>query len=185
MTTYLYRFFDADGRLLYVGITYRMPDRMSSHRRTKPWDEVKSITVERYPDRASAAAAEVKAIREEKPLWNVVHAGPNRPELGTVEPPSQAGDGLVGHFFHTFSTRDDGCVTVEYQGQIVAQVALGVYLVEMYDWSSGHASTRRLETLEEMLGWAFYDSDEWMRDQYEHVLRRYSEAHARHEEGGL
>lgn len=68
----LYRFFDLDKRLLYVGITNSPPARFRRHGSQKEWwEEVSSITLERFPDRASLKAAETKAIRSEDPVYNV------------------------------------------------------------------------------------------------------------------
>lgn len=70
----LYRFFNATGDLLYVGITMNPASRWKSHRDEKPWWlEVTSITVEHHPDRASAEEAERQAIRSERPWYNLVH----------------------------------------------------------------------------------------------------------------
>ena len=70
----LYRFFAADGALLYVGRTVDPAARWRSHRRTQPWwHEVTSITLQRYGDLASIVAAERGAIRTECPAYNVVH----------------------------------------------------------------------------------------------------------------
>lgn len=75
-TTYLYRFFDSNQRLLYVGISYHIESRLDSHRHQKPWDKVARITVESHPTREGALTAERRAIRDEKPAWNVVHTAP-------------------------------------------------------------------------------------------------------------
>lgn len=73
--TALYRFFGRDGTLLYVGITEHLGTRWHSHSRKKPWwPEVQRHTAEWYPTRAEAAAAEVEAIRNEHPRYNVCHA---------------------------------------------------------------------------------------------------------------
>lgn len=70
-TTTLYRFFDSDGTLLYVGITSWVEGRFSEHRRLKPWEKVAVITLEHLPTRRAAFAAEAKAIKAELPLWNI------------------------------------------------------------------------------------------------------------------
>lgn len=71
----LYRFFDAGGDLLYVGITSDPGRRWGNHANSKPWwHQVDRIEIERYPDRASVLAAERKAIHDEHPKYNVVHA---------------------------------------------------------------------------------------------------------------
>lgn len=77
--TSLYRFFDADDRLLYVGITSVGPNRWTEHEANRPWwADVRRTSVEHFPDRATAIAAEQDAIRSEKPLHNVKHVDPPR-----------------------------------------------------------------------------------------------------------
>lgn len=72
-SAYLYRHFDAAGRLLYVGIANHPKRRLVAHGSAKaPWhSSVSSSTYERFPNRAKAAEAEQLAIKEESPLWNV------------------------------------------------------------------------------------------------------------------
>jgi hypothetical protein len=73
-TTTLYRFYDADDRLLYVGISERGPERWRAHRKDKPWwTEVVRTTTEHYDNRAAALEAERAAIIAEQPAYNVVH----------------------------------------------------------------------------------------------------------------
>jgi GIY-YIG catalytic domain-containing protein len=70
--TTVYRFFDVDGDLLYVGITGRGKKRTSQHAADKRWwPQVASATFSHYPSRAAAADAEAKAIRDEHPLYNI------------------------------------------------------------------------------------------------------------------
>lgn len=67
----LYRFYDADATLLYVGITGSLFRRISRHGKTAPWQgDVAHITVEWHPDRTSAAAAEHAAVLDERPRYN-------------------------------------------------------------------------------------------------------------------
>lgn len=71
----LYRFFDAAGALLYIGITWDIADRFPRHALDKPWwSDIANITVETYPDRAAVLEAERLAIKAESPLYNIVHA---------------------------------------------------------------------------------------------------------------
>ena len=73
MTT-LYRFFDADDRLLYVGIAGTATRRWEQHAKEKGWwDSVARVTVENHPNRAAAENAERIAIQAELPIHNVVH----------------------------------------------------------------------------------------------------------------
>lgn len=72
--TSLYRFFDSNGSLLYVGISFDLPTRWVDHSSSKPWWHcVDTATIEHYPDRGTAEAAERHAIKTENPAWNVLH----------------------------------------------------------------------------------------------------------------
>jgi predicted GIY-YIG superfamily endonuclease len=68
----LYRLFDADDNLLYVGISFMPENRLNQHRREKPWwCQVARRELVSYPDRNAAADAERKAIANERPIYNV------------------------------------------------------------------------------------------------------------------
>jgi hypothetical protein len=76
-TTKLYRFYDASGDLLYVGITGTLSVRMEAHRRESPWwREAEFVSIESYanwdfkPWSAEARKAESHAIRTEYPKYN-------------------------------------------------------------------------------------------------------------------
>lgn len=72
--TSLYRFFDSGGALLYVGITDHLPGRVREHSKAAPWfRQAATVKVEHFPSRPKAAAAEVRAIKGEGPIYNVVH----------------------------------------------------------------------------------------------------------------
>lgn len=72
---HLYRHFDHDGILLYVGQSLSAVSRLVEHRRSSPWLwSVTRVEIERHPTRQAALEAERKAIQEEAPLFNVVHA---------------------------------------------------------------------------------------------------------------
>jgi hypothetical protein len=68
--TALYRHFDKDGRLLYVGISVNVLQRTHEHRASHWWRKITDITIERYDSREAASAAESVAIEVEKPLYN-------------------------------------------------------------------------------------------------------------------
>lgn len=70
---FLYRFFDKENRLLYVGISYHMERRLDQHRFQKPWGQIARIDVASYSTRLEAEQAERVAIQTEKPEWNVLH----------------------------------------------------------------------------------------------------------------
>lgn len=71
--TDLYRYFDADGRLLYVGISFSAVARAAQHRQDKTWwTEFTRMEVERFSTRRAALDAELAAIRNENPVHNVI-----------------------------------------------------------------------------------------------------------------
>lgn len=75
----LYRFYDVGGKLLYVGITSNPRLRFAQHRKLKPWwNDIATREIVHYRSRAELAAAEVKAIKKERPLYNIAHAGARR-----------------------------------------------------------------------------------------------------------
>lgn len=71
--TSLYRYYDRDGVLLYVGITGRGALRNGEHFSKPWWRHVRRQEVEHFPSRAAALAAESAAIREHQPPFNVQH----------------------------------------------------------------------------------------------------------------
>lgn len=83
--TALYRFYDADEKLLYVGITDDPWRRWREHVRDKPWyPQVKHQAVTWYDARTAAEVAEYVAIRCEGPRFNI--AGAVRPVAIEVRP---------------------------------------------------------------------------------------------------
>lgn len=70
----LYRFFDASGALLYIGITANPSERLRQHSKEKPWwHTITHISLECFPDKHSVLTAEREAILAEKPRHNIVH----------------------------------------------------------------------------------------------------------------
>lgn len=75
--TALYRLFDADGRLLYIGIAKNPTVRWQQHARDKAdtwWPDVANKKLEWFDARSEAEAAEVAAIRSEGPPYNDRHS---------------------------------------------------------------------------------------------------------------
>jgi hypothetical protein len=71
-STDLYRYFNEQGVLLYVGISTHTAERASKHKRISSWWPLwKKCTRTTYPTRVEARQAEKQAIRSEKPLHNV------------------------------------------------------------------------------------------------------------------
>lgn len=79
--TSLYRHFDADGVLLYVGISIDHISRLLQHRYGSDWFyDIASVTIEHFDTPEEAVEAENLAIVGEKPVYNKKHGlGPNAP----------------------------------------------------------------------------------------------------------
>ncbi|MBJ7591525.1 GIY-YIG nuclease family protein [Aeromonas veronii] len=72
--TELYRHFDGEGRLLYIGVSLSAARRLSQHMYKSEWAaDITDIKVERFPTRQEALDAERNAIINEKPIWNIVY----------------------------------------------------------------------------------------------------------------
>lgn len=71
--TDLYRHFDKEGNLLYVGISLSAMGRLVSHKRDANWfDDIASVTIEKFKTRSAAEKAERKAIQNEIPKHNTM-----------------------------------------------------------------------------------------------------------------
>jgi hypothetical protein len=71
----LYRHFDADGKLLYVGRALNALERLTVHRDNAPWYyEITTVTIERFATYRELLDAEQVAIRRENPRHNVQYA---------------------------------------------------------------------------------------------------------------
>lgn len=70
--TALYRHYDKDGKLLYVGISLSAAHRFSEHLNSSEWAaSTGNMTVEWYETRKAAEEAERTAILSEKPIYNI------------------------------------------------------------------------------------------------------------------
>lgn len=90
--TALYRLYDADEDLLYIGISETPEKRWVSHADTKSWwPQVAATSVEWFETRELAQAAEAKAIATERTPYNVAGSpwapkpeGPGEGEVSTA-----------------------------------------------------------------------------------------------------
>lgn len=74
MAFHLYRHFDADDRLLYVGVSLSTVHRLGQHKDHSHWfEKITKITIERFDSREESLDAETAAIQFERPLYNIVH----------------------------------------------------------------------------------------------------------------
>lgn len=88
--TCVYRFRDNAGRLLYIGITNSPQRRFLQHANDKPWwhaVEPELTVIDWYATRNQALREEERAIKSERPMYNVIHsswyAGPHQGERPT------------------------------------------------------------------------------------------------------
>lgn len=77
-TVQLYRHFDKDQTLLYVGLTNDVFRRLSEHKLGTRWfEQITHVSVEHFDTREEAQQAETKAIETEAPLHNL-KLGPHK-----------------------------------------------------------------------------------------------------------
>lgn len=80
--TALYHLYNADGQLLYVGITVNPKARWRAHAKDKYWwPEVARKTIEWFETRKSAERVEKIEVEEEGPKYNRTFNGDRRREL--------------------------------------------------------------------------------------------------------
>jgi predicted GIY-YIG superfamily endonuclease len=86
---FLYRLYDNSDRLLYIGITESVGQRMSVHAAKKTWwPDVATVKVEMLDgDRPHAEESERLAILAEKPLHNRAKTKPRKPRTAVQAPP--------------------------------------------------------------------------------------------------
>lgn len=72
---WVYRLYDSRDRILYVGVTSGdIRTRLSGHKFEKPWwSAVRRVETEEFSDREAAEAAELVALSEERPVFNVLN----------------------------------------------------------------------------------------------------------------
>ena len=76
--TALYRHFDKEGNLLYVGVSLNAIERTISHRDKSHWhQDIARIEIEWHHSRSAAYYAEKKAIQSEHPRYNIRDASPS------------------------------------------------------------------------------------------------------------
>ena len=69
---YVYRLYDAEGDLLYIGCTVSPRQRRHGHMQSSPWfKDVDTFRLTIYPNRPHAMRVEREAIYTEDPRYNV------------------------------------------------------------------------------------------------------------------
>lgn len=130
--TAVYRLFDIDGRLLYVGISNNPHARWRSHAHTKPWwGDVVTREIEWHPTREGAEQAETHLVGALRPKWNTAPGMPRRglPAIAHRRirrgwtPPQSLLD-LIARYED--EQRTAGCTRDEIEAEIVAVMATSV-----------------------------------------------------------
>jgi hypothetical protein len=78
----MYRLYNAEGDLLYIGISYSTLSRICQHHDDKTWwPAVTRVEIENFTltSRATMRTIEREAIIRERPLYNISHAKSERP----------------------------------------------------------------------------------------------------------
>lgn len=173
----LYRFFDQDRRLLYVGMTVNPGRRMEKHRADKAWwPDVTEIRMEQHSDIDALRAAERAAITAENPVYNVRMNGGNA-EAPPTEPPESPAPSmngtLVGRWFHSYTPKPDDGLSGDWiktdgrgnvrrwQGQVIGREG-DIFLCQLYSWWDGCPTEQVLVEIDDMLLWRFYGTNEDM-----------------------
>lgn len=85
---HLYRHFDANGDLLYVGTSLSAVKRLGQHKYNSVWfSQIARVDIEMFESRNLALQAEEIAIKSEFPLYNVIYA---RQPLSEPDPDREA-----------------------------------------------------------------------------------------------
>lgn len=146
----LYRFFDASGSLLYVGITRDPSGRFAKHAGTKEWwSEVRRIEMQNLPSKKAVLEAEQVAIDREHPRYNIMlknGSGKITPEL-SVDAREDSFEGLLGRFF---------LIEDERLGQFVDRE--GDFLIAQTYLSTGDPGEQKLVTVADIATWRVYGS---------------------------
>jgi excisionase family DNA binding protein len=105
--TDLYRFFDAKGTLLYVGISISAFSRLCQHRKESDWyDLAVRIDIEKYKTRKDAEQAEREAIYKENPIFNVSRVVPDEDNICPSPTSSKYSGNIGGNFLITKEAAD-------------------------------------------------------------------------------
>jgi hypothetical protein len=73
VANHLYRHFDQEGCLLYIGVSISALHRFVQHRAAEWFLRIKRVEIESFATREEALLAESAAIKSEKPLFNIAH----------------------------------------------------------------------------------------------------------------
>jgi hypothetical protein len=76
--------------------------------------------------------------------------------------------GILGQFFHSVS-KDKQLLE---QGVVLSNPEPGWYYLQLFEWGFGEANVRKLEKIENMANWLFYEDANAMKYSYEYGAAR-------------
>lgn len=96
------------------------------------------------------------------------HAGQKgKPQhTGVLPIQRKESDALIGAWFHTFTTTEEGERIVNKQGKILSKKG-EFYTVQLYSWLSGDPNGTEVYSLREMETWQFYQTNQQMLDWWD------------------
>lgn len=87
MTYHLYRHFDENGRLLYVGQSINALKRLVEHKQQSNWFlSIAKVEIKQFPTKKDAFEAEQQAILEENPVFNLCRPNPKKRNIYKPRP---------------------------------------------------------------------------------------------------
>lgn len=101
--TGVYRAYDSQDRLLYVGISKDVLDRLGQHRSSGWAQYVTNLTIEYFPTRQQALEAESRAIKDEDPVWNSAGRNADRHMRWMVAYPDRHADDISDQELETLA----------------------------------------------------------------------------------
>lgn len=165
-STALYRHYDWEGALLYVGISNDALRRLCQHsERAKWYRQVAKVEIQWLPSRREALEAEARAIRLENPVWNVR---------------GKSTEKLSWYVFHPMSRLLDGWYSTEDMARRVRDYFAEAFPCEVFMLCSRKASEffpigRRWLAASNSESWAHSTPEELERWKklltYQHAVR--------------
>ena len=135
--TALYRHFDADGQLLYIGVTNHPDRRLAEHKCRSSWGGIiASVNLIWFGDRASALVAEARAISAENPVHN------------STRSIAETGDPLIDWMNKNHITQRDVAAKLGISQASFSRMSSGKnaislrYAAAIEDWSEGEVPIR-------------------------------------------
>ena len=132
--TALYRHYDAEGKLLYVGVSLSPAARTYQHSKSAHWfRDISRIDVEWHDDREKAMCAERLAIRKENPAYNICLNNVCSPDV------SKRNWGIIPVLRNVSISE---WLSIQGLKAEYLATAVGAHKAQVYRWASGHSKPR-------------------------------------------